>query len=168
MSNIIFIHGLESSGQGFKGNLLRKELPGCLTPDFKEFTDEITFQRLLEKRMAQLKSILIKKDSWIIIGSSFGGLMGALYTRRFPEKVNVLILLAPLLTVSELNPDVISPINIPVIIYHGRHDTIVSLQKARSRAEKIFLNLKFNEVDDDHMLHSTVSKIDWKKLIMDT
>ena len=37
MQNIIFIHGLESSGDGFKGNLLRKELPGCLTPNFTPY-----------------------------------------------------------------------------------------------------------------------------------
>ena len=168
MSNIIFIHGLESSGQGFKGNLLRKELPGCLTPNFKEFTEKIKFQKLLDERMTQLKSILKKKESWIIIGSSFGGMMGALYTSRFPEKVDQLILLAPALAVPDLDPKVISPINVPVVIYHGIHDKVISLKSVRSRAERIFLDLKFNEVDDDHMLHSTVTKINWKKLIRDT
>lgn len=167
MSNIIFIHGLESSGQGFKGNLLRKELPGCLTPNFKEFTEEITFQKLLDERMTQLMSILKKKQSWIIIGSSFGGIMGALYTSRFPEKVEQLILLAPALA-GFLDPNVISPINVPVTVYHGRQDKVIPLKSVRSWADKIFLNLKFNEVDDDHMLHSTVTKIDWKKLIRDT
>ncbi len=168
MPNIIFIHGLESSGQGFKGQLFKKVLPGCITPTFEEFTDKITYNKLLEIRMAQLKSILKEKDTWIIIGSSFGGLMGALYTSHFPEKVAQLILLAPALAVPELDPAVISRINIPVVIYHGRYDKIIPLKSVRSRAERIFLNLEFIEVDDDHMLHSTVTQISWKKLIRDT
>lgn len=36
MQNIIFIHGLKSSGQGFKGRLFQKVIPGCLTPNFEE------------------------------------------------------------------------------------------------------------------------------------
>ena len=168
MANIIFIHGLESTGQGFKGNLLRKELPGCLTPNFKEFSQDVSYRKLLEDRMAHLNSILKKKEAWIIIGSSFGGMMAALYSCQFPEKVERLILLAPALAVPYLDPNKFSPIDIPVIIYHGKHDKIISLKTNRSRAEKLFLNLKYNVVEDDHMLHSTVKSIDWKKLVKGT
>ena len=34
MPNVIFVHGLISSGRGFKGNFFRKILPSCLTPVF--------------------------------------------------------------------------------------------------------------------------------------
>ena len=54
MQNIIFIHGLESSGQGFKGRLFKKEIPECLTPNFEEFTPMISNKSLLRKRMEQL------------------------------------------------------------------------------------------------------------------
>ena len=86
MSNVIFIHGLESSGSGFKGRLFKKEIAGIITPDFKG---------PLEKRMELLNEILEGNQPWIIIGSSFGGLMGAIYTCNHPNKVSLLILLAP-------------------------------------------------------------------------
>jgi len=168
MPHIIFIHGLESTGEGFKGKLLRRILPGCLTPTFKEFSKNISYHDLLEVRMAQLKSILERENIWIIIGSSFGGMMGAIFTCQFPQKVARLILLAPALAVPDLNPKIFSPIDTPVFVYHGRYDKVVHLKPNRSRAEKLFNNLIYNVVDDDHMLHSTVKKIDWKKLLFDT
>ena len=67
MQNIIFIHGLESSGKGFKGQLLRTQLPGCLTPNFKPYTPKIPIKILLNDRMEQLMPILKEKNKWIII-----------------------------------------------------------------------------------------------------
>ena len=164
MPNIIFIHGLESSGQGFKGQLFRKVLPGILTPDFRAYTPNISYKDLLRERMAQLYTILKEKEKWVLIGSSFGGLMGALYTCQFPNKVSRLILLAPVLSTPDLNPLKFQPIDIPVIVFHGKNDQVVPLKSSRSRAENLFTNLTYNVVDDDHMLHSTVSKINWPDL----
>ena len=164
MTNIIFIHGLESSGQGFKGKLFQKVLPGILTPNFKPYQPGTSTQILLEERMAQLIPILEEKQPWIIIGSSFGGLMGTLYTCRYPEKVAKLILLAPLLEHPELHPNKCQKINIPVVIYHGKNDKIVRMNPSRNRAERLFLNLKYNAMDDDHMLHDTVRNINWLNL----
>ena len=165
MPNIIFIHGLESSGQGFKGQLLRKVLPGCLTPDFKKYSEKTLYNNLLEERMAQLVSILKEKKSWVIIGSSFGGLMGALYTCQFPENVVRLILLAPALAFPKLSLANFSPVDVPVVIFHGKNDKIVPIKPTRTRARQLFTNLTYNIVDDDHMLHSTVKKIDWQTII---
>ncbi len=165
MTNVIFIHGLESSGQGFKGQLFRKEIPGCLTPDFKEYIPGILSKILLKERMAELVSILRDKSSWVVIGSSFGGLMGTIYTFQNPTKVARLILLAPLLATPELNPKKFPPIDVSVVIYHGKRDQVVSIKPTRTRAEQLFVNLTYNVVDDDHYLHPTVQAIDWKKLI---
>ncbi len=165
MHDVIFIHGLESSGNGFKGQLLRRVIPGCITPDFKKFDPNTSYQVLLEKRMSQLLTILGEKKVWIIIGSSFGGLMGALYTCQYPSKVGLLILLAPSLATPLLNSEKYQHINTPVVIYHGKKDNIVPLKPSRLRAEKLFLNLKYFEVDDDHMLHETVENINWLNLI---
>ncbi|MHA1490848.1 MAG: hypothetical protein ACTSRI_14535 [Promethearchaeota archaeon] len=165
MTNVIFIHGLESSGQGFKGQIFRKEIPGCLTPDFKEYIPGISSKILLKERMAELVPILRDKSSWNIIGSSFGGLMGAIYTFQNPIKVARLILLAPLLATPELNPKGFPPIDVPVVIYHGKRDQVVPIKPTRTRAEQLFVNLTYNVVDDDHYLHPTVQAIDWKKLI---
>ncbi|MFX1308117.1 MAG: alpha/beta hydrolase [Promethearchaeota archaeon] len=163
--NIIFIHGLESSGDGFKGLLLRKQLPGCLTPSFKPYIPKISIKKLLNDRMEQLIPILKDKTKWIIIGSSFGGLMGVLFTLKYPLKVSKLILLAPFLSISELIPKNFSPVNIPVIVFHGKNDNVVSINQSLSQAEILFKNLKYNIVDDDHSLHNTVEIIDWQKLI---
>ena len=166
MKNIIFIHGLESSGKGFKGQLLRRIFPECLTPDFKAYSPHMSINFLLEKRMNQLSKILEEKNSWIIIGSSFGGLMAALYTYNHPQKVKKLILLAPYLSSSLLNPKDFSPIDIPVIIYHGKNDNVVSMKNSRILAQKLFINLTYNIVDDDHKLQKTTKNIDWKRLIL--
>lgn len=155
MSNIIFIHGLESSGSGFKGRLFKKELPGIFTPDFKGS---------LEKRMELLNEILKGTQPWIIIGSSFGGLMGAIYTCNHPNKVSLLILLAPVLVHPELD-SIKKAINIPVIIYHGKSDSIVSLKTSKERARVLFSNIDYNAVEDDHMLHPTVEAINWEEII---
>jgi len=168
MPNIIFIHGLESSGQGFKGQLFKKVLPGILTPDFKAYSPDISYKGLLKERMAQLYTILENKEKWILIGSSFGGLMGALYTCQFPNKVSRLILLAPVLSTPDLNPNKFQPINIPVIVFHGKNDQIVPIKPSCLRAKQLFKNLTYNVVDDDHMLHSTVMEIDWTRLARDT
>ena len=48
----IFIHGLESSGKGFKGRFFKEIFPEILTPDFRGE---------LFERMSELKKIL--KDS---------------------------------------------------------------------------------------------------------
>ncbi|MHA1687878.1 MAG: alpha/beta hydrolase [Promethearchaeota archaeon] len=154
--NLIFIHGLESSGRGFKGKFFQKQLPGILAPDFIGS---------LTQRMNQLYSILEKKPSWVIIGSSFGGLMGALYTCQSPQKVHKLILLAPLLAVPELDPNRIAPVNTPVILYHGKNDESIPWKKTITRAKQLFKNLACNLVEDDHLLHATVKNIDWEQLI---
>jgi len=168
MRNIIFIHGLESSGEGFKGKLFRKILPEILTPTFREYTPDISYEVLLDERMAQLNSILAEKEPWIIIGSSFGGLMGALYALQHPNKVSRLILLAPVLTFPKLNSKKFQPVEIEVTIFLGKKDQVIPLKPTKVRADELFSNLIFNIVDDDHMLHSAVQSIDWENLIKNT
>jgi len=168
MQNIIFIHGLESTGKGFKAQLLKKIFPQCVTPDFKAYTPDMSIKLLLDKRMNQLCTILDEKNSWIIIGSSFGGLMGAIYACTNPHKVKKLILLAPFLSSPLLNPKDFSPIDKPVIIFHGKFDNVVSMKNSRIRAQKLFTNLTYNIVDDDHKLQKTTKRINWKKLILNS
>ena len=155
MSNIIFIHGLESSGSGFKGRLFKKEIPGIITPDFKG---------PLEKRMILLNEIMDETQPWIIIGSSWGGLMSAIYTCNHPDNVSLLILLAPVLVHPELDSKKLV-IDVPVIIFHGKNDNIVPLMTSKEKAELLFANLEYNAVEDDHMLHPTVEAINWQEII---
>ena len=154
MTYAIFIHGLESSGSGFKGRLFKRTIPGILTPDFKG---------ALEKRLELLEKILEGEQPWIIIGSSWGGLMSAIYACNNPEKVSLLILLAPVLIHPLL--DSMHAIDVPVIIYHGKNDDVVPLRTSKEGAMRLFSNLEYNEVNDDHMLHPTVEAINWQEII---
>lgn len=155
---LILIHGLWGSSQGFKATLLRKLFPGMLTPDFSG---------LLEARMNQLAAILSDQTDWIIIGSSLGGLMGAMFTCQHPEQVRKLVLLAPALTWPDFAKALPPPVSVPVVIYHGREDRLIQIESVRPLAEQIFPNLTFHVVDDDHGLRKTVQTIDWPTLLRD-
>ncbi len=165
MRNIIFIHGLESSGKGFKGTYLKSLLPNILTPNFTKFKRNVSLDTLLKKRMGQLDLILQKRTSWTIIGSSFGGLMATLYALRNPEKTERLILFAPFLATPMLQIDGTSPINIPTIIFHGKYDEIAQYQVSRERAYHLFTNLEFNSTEDHHDLNKTITTLNWNKII---
>jgi pimeloyl-ACP methyl ester carboxylesterase len=164
-NSTIFVHGLESSGHGFKGNFFREHIPGIITPDLEPFNPDFSYQKLLKIRMGELYEILSNKERWNIIGSSFGGLMGALYSLKNPHKIRKLVLLAPMLAVPELNPSEYKSIDIPVVVYHGKSDNVISIKPTKKRAEALFSNLKYNIVDDDHMLHPTTESINWVELL---
>ena len=156
VNKIIFIHGYESSGQGFKGQWLRKIFPEILTPNFVGDLDH---------RMKTLIDILHPQTGWILIGSSFGGLMATLFASRFPQHVRRLILLAPALVAPFYHESLQEySINIPTTIYHGRYDDVVRLDDLRSNLA-LFQNLELFVVDDDHRLHATTETIEWQNLV---
>ena len=156
----IFIHGLESSSQGVKGRFFQQRFPDMIVPDFID---------PLEERMAKLKSILGDKDKIIIVGSSYGGLMGTIFTMENEERVEKLILLAPAINYLNMALEKLGVkekiIKIPTHIYHGKKDDVIPLQEVRPVADKIFENLSFNVVDDDHYLHETFFNIPWELLL---
>ena len=155
---MIFIHGLEGTSQGEKAQLLRSIFPAILTPDFTG---------ALEARLENLRSVLGVEKGWRMIGSSFGGLMAAIFACQRSEQVEQLILLAPALLWPDFAASPPAPVDVPAIIYHGTQDTIVPLQPTRELAKKVFRNLDFRTVDDDHGLYKTVHAIDWKALVAD-
>ena len=165
MKNIVFIHGLESSGKGFKGTYLKELIPNILTPDFIRFENNLALDNLLKKRMGQLSLILKEKNSWTIIGSSFGGLMATLYALQNPEKTKQLILLAPFLATPMLQIDKFLPLTIPTIIFHGKHDEIAQYKASRKKAYQIFSNLEFNTTEDHHDLNETITTLNWNNLV---
>jgi pimeloyl-ACP methyl ester carboxylesterase len=155
---LIFIHGLEGSSQGVKAKLLRALFPEIIIPDFSGSLDE---------RMVDLDGILKVAMEWKVIGSSFGGLMGAMYACRNPERLKKLVLLAPALTWPDFANTPVEPISLPVVVYHGTRDEIIPLKAVQMLAERAFLNLDFRVVDDDHGLYQTVHAIDWVALLED-
>ena len=154
--HILFIHGLEGSSQGVKATLIREQFPGAVAPDF---------HGSLEERMAKLEPILERRADWVLAGSSFGGLMAALYTCAHPEKVRKLVLFAPALIWPDFAADPPGPVDVPTVVYHGTQDTLIPLALVRSLVEAVFTNLDLRIVDDDHGLYKTVHEIDWAGLL---
>jgi alpha-beta hydrolase superfamily lysophospholipase len=165
MKNIIFIHGLESSGNGFKGSYLKSLFPYILNPNFKKYKKNMSLDSLLKDRMTHLNLILKEENSWILIGSSFGGLMATLYAINSPEKTKRLILLAPFLATPLLEVDINLSINIPTIIFHGKNDKIALYTTSRKRATQIFSHLEFNTTEDHHDLNETITTLNWNNIV---
>ena len=153
---ILYLHGLESNSQTYKAALIRAVYPDLITPDFTGSLDE---------RMEQLYPILGREPNWTLIGSSFGGLMSALFTTQHPTQVRKQILLAPALMLPEFAEHLPAPVEVPTLIIHGRQDAIVPVETNKPLAEKVFRNLEYRLVDDDHRLHQTAAALDWKALI---
>jgi hypothetical protein len=144
------------SSQGTKARHLRNIFPELVCPDFVGTLDE---------RMEKLEGIMSAGDGWKAIGSSLGGLMGAMYTCANPDRVEKLVMLGPALTWPDFKSDLPDPVSLPAVIYHGKHDTIIPLDEMCEVAEMLFTNLILKVVDDDHSLHNTIISIDWRALL---
>jgi pimeloyl-ACP methyl ester carboxylesterase len=155
-SHLIFIHGLEGTSQGAKATLLRSLFPAMLTPDFRG---------LLEQRMADLYPILSDQVVWTVVGSSFGGLMAAIFACQQPARVRKLVLMAPALILPQFSASRLAPVDVSTVVYHGRQDEIIPLEPTRQLAQQYFRDLTFHEVDDDHGLYQTAHAIDWPALL---
>ena len=152
----VFIHGLESSGRGTKGTFFSERYPDMIIEDY---------YGSFPQRMEKLEETLAGRNNLILVGSSFGGLMAAVYACLHEERVNKLVFLAPALHLEYFDPYREKKLQIPVTIYHGLQDEVVPLEDVRETAEKLYLNHIFHAVDDDHSLHKTFSSLDWDSLL---
>ena len=156
-ARLIYLHGLESDSNSGKARLFREWFPGMLTPDFKGS---------FEDRMSQLVPILSDKIDWTLIGSSFGGLMGTVFTCAHPTQVRKLVLLAPALLREQFASYLdLEPVSVPTVVIHGTLDTVVPLEPVREIAQKLFTNLTYHIVEDDHRLGKSVHELDWKSIL---
>ena len=156
MSFKIFIHGLESSNQGTKSIFFRERYPDMIIPNFTGS---------LEKRMEKLNQILSESLNIRLVGSSFGGLMGSIFTMENESRVERLILLAPAINMMGFSDYRGKSISVPVHVYHSKDDEVIPLKDVEQVAKKTFQNLSFNSMDDDHSLHKTFKSIDWDRLL---
>jgi len=152
----VFIHGLESSSQGTKGVFFRERYPDMIIEDFNG---------PLQERMEKLNGLLAGVESLILVGSSFGGLMAAIYACENESRVKKLILLAPALHIVDFAPCLSRKVQIPVSLFHGRHDDVVPPAPVETIARRIFARLDYRLVDDDHSLHITFPLMDWEALV---
>jgi pimeloyl-ACP methyl ester carboxylesterase len=155
-TTLIYLHGLESDSNSGKARQFREWFPGMLTPDFTGS---------FEERMDQLQPILAGQTGWTIIGSSFGGLMGTVFTCKNPDRVRKLILLAPALLREPFGSHLdLQPVPVPTTVIHGTRDDVVPLEPAREVAQSLFTHLSYIVVDDDHRLHKTMHEINWEEI----
>jgi len=154
----VFIHGLESTSQGTKGVYFRESYPGMIIEDYTGS---------LEERMTKLEAVLAVKEDLILVGSSYGGLMAAIYACRHPERVRRLILLAPAINLEEFTPYTSHALTIPVHLYHGDQDDVVPTNEVWPVAEAVFSDLRYHLVEDDHSLHNTFPSLPWEELLQD-
>jgi pimeloyl-ACP methyl ester carboxylesterase len=152
----VFIHGLESTGRGTKGLFFRERYPHMIIEDYSGSFPE---------RMGKLGTLLAGKTDLILVGSSFGGLMAAVYACENEEQVKKLILLAPALHLDAFKPCMDRKLHMPTAVYHGLWDEVVPLTAVQTIAEQLFENLSFHVVDDDHSLHNTFAELDWDTLL---
>lgn len=152
----VFIHGLESSARGTKGNYFRENYSEIIIEDYRG---------TLNERMARLHEDLQGKDNLILVGSSYGGLMAAIFACMHPVRVRKLILLAPALSLDEFRDYENTTLHMPVVVYHGRQDDVVPLEPVQTIAEKVFSNLEYNVIEDNHPLEANFKLLDWNRLL---
>jgi pimeloyl-ACP methyl ester carboxylesterase len=158
MTTRVFVHGLEGSSQGTKSRFFRKRYPGMIIEDYTGS---------LEERMDKLRRTLAGKEDLVLVGSSYGGLMAAMYACDNEPAVGKLILLAPALDLEEFGPYLNRTIDVPTILYHGSRDDVVPPEPVRRIAARVFKNLSHHFVDDDHPLSGTFTSFDWDALLTD-
>jgi predicted esterase len=153
---LVFIHGLEGTAQGTKGQFFHQNFPQMIIEDYiGDFA----------LRMRELASVLAGKTDLIIVGSSYGGLMAVQYAMKNEIRVKKLILLAPALNLPEFSHNTNKQLQLPVIIYHGINDNIVDPYIVKNIALRSFCTLEHHLVEDDHSLHNTFLVLDWRKLL---
>ena len=155
MSEIFFLHGLDSSSKGTKGQWFAKHFPEVRLPNF---------QGDLATRLSALETLCHGCNSLIFVGSSFGGLMATCFAMRHPSRCQSLVLLAPALNFPEFSPPQ-QKIATPVTLIIGSQDTVTPPDKVLPFAKKTFAQLQIFTYDDDHMLHNSFEQLDWQHLL---
>ena len=91
--------------------------------------------------------------------------MASVFAMENESMVKKLILLSPALNLMCFSRYERKRISLPVHVYHGKNDEVVPVGAVQKVAEYCFANLSFNVVEDDHFLHHTFKKMDWRKLL---
>jgi pimeloyl-ACP methyl ester carboxylesterase len=117
------------------------------------------------ERMERLEGLLRGITGLILVGSSYGGLMAAVYACLHGERVEKLILLAPAIHLDDFDPFLGGTSGVPTVLIHGTGDDVVPLEPVRTRAEKVFTRLEYRLVEDDHSLHRVFPLLDWDALL---
>mgnify|MGYP006305486657 CR=1 FL=1 len=154
MTDLYFLHGMESSPKGTKAQMLKEHFPQCIIPELPP--DISKREKILDE--------LISGDC-LLVGSSLGGLSAILYAMKYPERVKGMILLAPavgfyetgLFTDEEQDriEQTCIPAGIKCTVFAALQDQVIRLESikdliSRSPDKKL---IHYQEVNDEHALN---------------
>lgn len=155
MNSTFFLHGLDSSGNGTKGQF------------FQNFSQPIecpNFFGTLEMRLQQLVKLCELQTELQFIGSSYGGLMATCFAMKYPGKIAKLVLLAPALNFENFVPPK-TPLKVSTLLIIGKSDTVTPPKAVLPLAQSTFSNLEIIIKDDDHMLHKAFPSLNWQDIL---
>ena len=140
-----FIHGLDSSPQGVKAQLLARHFtartPAMDTRDF-------------EGSVAAQSAALREFDPHVLVGSSYGGAIAVAMLQRGLWRGPTLLLAQAAL---RRGLPAALPDSVTVWLVHGTRDAIIDVDDSRALARAGSpARVRLFEVDDEHSLHTTV------------
>jgi len=99
--HIVYLHGFASSPQSSKAQFFKHKFEERGISIEIPSLDEGNFERLTVSGMLEVVSRVVAAQTCVVMGSSLGGFVAALYAARHPREVERLVLLAPALQFSK-------------------------------------------------------------------
>lgn len=156
---VVYLHGMDSSPQGFKARFLRERYPNLIAPALSNDVLE---------RLAVAKSMV--PTGCLLVGSSLGAVTALDLLRHDPNRAGALVLLAPAVGLSGNPPrreqylEYVSqlriPPHVPTVVIAAIHDETVPLAAVRSLVAHAGPDAAVSlvEIDDTHVLHTKAAQ----------
>jgi pimeloyl-ACP methyl ester carboxylesterase len=95
MTHVVYLHGFASSPHSSKAQYFRRKFAACGVPLEIPRLDEGRFEELTISGQLKVIEEALGDQPAILVGSSLGGYLAALYAARHPSRIERLVLLAP-------------------------------------------------------------------------
>ena len=95
MTRVVYLHGFASSPHSSKAQFFRRRFAEHGVPMEIPILDEGRFEELTVTGQLAVIDRAVGEEPAILIGSSLGGYLAALYASRHPSQIEKLVLLAP-------------------------------------------------------------------------
>ena len=95
MTHVVYLHGFASSPLSSKAQFFRRKFAACGVPMEIPQLDEGRFEELTISGQLRVIERTVGERPAILMGSSLGGYLAALYAARHPSQIERMVLLAP-------------------------------------------------------------------------
>ena len=152
--NLYYIHGMDSSPQGFRAQYLARHYPGIVIPALPNDVDR--------RREILLETL---RAPAYVVGNSLGGLSSLDFVRHYPKPVKAMVLLAPAVgfhepryqtaEIQDFVAQLYIPSGMPTTVVAALRDEVVRLEAIDALVQRSPdpANIRFIRVDDDHLMH---------------